>query len=183
MGPVVAPAGTVATISVVELTVNEAGVPLKLTVEGVMKLAPLMITLAPTSPPAGEKPLIEGVVLEGPVIVKPGEILKKMFPLAATLIRAFEVALPGIVTVSDPSFGVSFARIIGKEFPPSVESVIFTLAQLAGANERKIGRLPSSVSGGAAAPRSNSSQQYVKASPSGSVPAAVSTKGVFRGIM
>src|SRR4051812_8070860 len=41
-----------------------------------------------------------------------------------------------------------------------------------GANDRKIGRSPLSVCGGPGAPKSNSSQQYVRASASGSLPLA-----------
>ena len=44
---------------------------------------------------------------------------------------------------------------------------------VAGLNERKIGRLPLSVFGGAAVPRSNSSQHHVSASPFGSLPEPV----------
>src|SRR5437879_3024859 len=54
---------------------------------------------------------------------------------------------------------------------------------LVGRNERKIGREPSSVSGGATVPRSNSSQPKVSASPSGSLPVAVNVNGVPIGIV
>src|SRR5688572_2733687 len=40
---------------------------------------------------------------------------------------------PGIGTVSDPSLGVLAMIVVGKVRPPSVESVIFTFAQLTGA--------------------------------------------------
>jgi hypothetical protein len=50
-------------------------------------------------------------------------------------------------------------------------------------NERKSGRAPLSPRGGEADPRSNSSQPYVRASPSGSLAVAVSAKGVFTGIV
>lgn len=61
------------------------------------------------------------------------EISKKMFPTASTLIRAVVVGLFGIATDSEPSFGVLATTTIGNEVPPSVERVIFTLAQLTGA--------------------------------------------------
>ena len=133
IGPVVAPAGTVATISVVELTVNEAEVPLKLTAVGLIKFVPVIVMLLPTLPLPGLKLLIMGVELLAPLIEKLCEMLKKMFPFAATLIRPCAVGVPGIVTVCEPSLAVSFAKIIGKEFPPSIESRICTLAQLTGA--------------------------------------------------
>src|SRR5215212_2016007 len=52
-----------------------------------------------------------------------------------------------------------------------------------GANERKIGRLPLSVFGGPGSPKSYSSQQYVRASASGSLAVAVSVNGVPAGIV
>ena len=133
IGPVDAPTGTVATISVVELTVNVALVPLKATDVGEMKLKPLMMTLVPTAPLPGEKPLIVGSVFVDPLIVRAREMLKKILPAASTRTRALPLGVPGIVIVSDPSLGVLFARIIGKVVPPSVERVILTLAQLTGA--------------------------------------------------
>src|SRR2546430_4930276 len=58
-GPVVAPAGTVAWIAVVDVTVKVgAFVPLKLTAVTPAKFVPLMVTLAPTVPLAGVKPVI-----------------------------------------------------------------------------------------------------------------------------
>src|SRR5512132_1323020 len=51
------------------------------------------------------------------------------------------------------------------------------------AKDRNIGRLPSSVLGGEAAPRSNSSQQKERSSPSASLPSAPSVKGVPCGIV
>ena len=50
-----------------------------------------------------------------------------------------------------------------------------------GRNERKSGRVPSSLLGGEAAPKSNSSQTQVSASPFGSVTLPVSVKGVLAG--
>jgi hypothetical protein len=52
-----------------------------------------------------------------------------------------------------------------------------------GANERKRGRVPSSVFGGDAFPKSYSSQEYVSASPSESVALPTSMNGVFEGIV
>jgi hypothetical protein len=61
------------------------------------------------------------------------ETSKKMLPTASTFIRAAVVGLFGIVTDSEPSFGVLASTTRGNEVPPSVESVIFTLAQVTGA--------------------------------------------------
>src|SRR5947207_4186463 len=133
MGPVVAPLGTVATICVVELTVKLALTPLKLTDDGVIKFVPLMVTMVPTDPLPGENPLMVGTEFADPLITNPCEILKKILSRPSTLMRAFELGVPGMVITSEPSLGVLFARIIGKVVPPSVESVTLTFAQLTGA--------------------------------------------------
>src|SRR5205814_10567765 len=60
IGPLVAPAGTVAVIAVAELTVKLALVPLNSTAEAPVKLVPLMVTLVPTGPLPGVKLEIVG---------------------------------------------------------------------------------------------------------------------------
>src|SRR5437879_11659594 len=60
MGPVVAPAGTVACITVAEFTVKLALTPLNRTAVAVVKLVPLMVTLVPTDPLVGAKLVIVG---------------------------------------------------------------------------------------------------------------------------
>ena len=133
IGPLVLPLGTVATISVVEVTVKLALTPLNNTADGFMKFVPLMVTLLPTSPLDGPKPLIVGALLEAPPMVNDGEMLKKILPTPSTLTRPLVVGTPGIVTVCDPSLGVLLARTMGKVEPPSVDKLILTLAQLTGA--------------------------------------------------
>ena len=98
-----------------------------------MKFVPLMVIAVPGAPVAGEKLEIVGTRSRAPLMKNDGDILKKMFPTASTLIRAKAPAEPGTVTVSEPSLGVLFARIIGKEDPSSRESVILTVLQLTGA--------------------------------------------------
>lgn len=133
IGPVVLPFGTVATIWVVELTVKLALIPLKRTAEGLIKFVPLIVTFVPVTPLSGVKPVIVGVGLDEPLTANPWEILKNILPTLSTFTRAAALTVPGTVTISDPSFGVLLARIIGKVDPPSVESVILTFAQLTGA--------------------------------------------------
>src|SRR5256885_13275473 len=55
IGPLVAPAGTVAVIAVAELTVKLALVPLNSTALAPVKFVPLIVTLVPTGPLAGVK--------------------------------------------------------------------------------------------------------------------------------
>ena len=63
-GPVVAPEGTVAVIWLDELTVNAALTPLNNTFVAPVKLAPVMVTPAPTAALEGENPEIAGAVAE-----------------------------------------------------------------------------------------------------------------------
>jgi hypothetical protein len=131
IGPVEAPSGTMATISVVERTSKVAGTPLKVTLETLMKLLPVIVTAVPISPLPGENPKIKGWGMKGPVILNCCEILKKMFPRPTILILESIPGTSGIVTVSDPSLGVSSARTIGKLLP--LDRNIETLAQFTGA--------------------------------------------------
>ena len=58
------------------------------------------------------------------------------------------------------------------------------LGLVVGTNERKSGRVPSSVWGGLAVPVSNSSQEYARVSLlSGSLPVAVNVNGVLLGML
>jgi len=72
IGPLVAPAGTVALIcdalSIVKLAVD----PLKVTDDASAKFEPVIVTVVPAVPLAGEKPLIDGAV-RAPV-VQPGSV-------------------------------------------------------------------------------------------------------------
>jgi len=89
IGPVVAPAGTVAWIAVFDVTAKVAAVPLNVTVVAPLKLVPLIVTLAPTNPLVGVKLVIVGglntvkllalvavppdvVTLNGPVVAPAG---------------------------------------------------------------------------------------------------------------
>jgi hypothetical protein len=60
IGPVVAPAGTVARIAVSEVTEKVALAPLNVTAVAPAKLEPLIDTLVPTGPLVGAKPAIAG---------------------------------------------------------------------------------------------------------------------------
>ena len=60
--PDVAPAGTVAVTCDAPPTVKVAAVPLKVTDEAPVKFEPLIVTVVPTPPLTGVKPLIDGAV-------------------------------------------------------------------------------------------------------------------------
>jgi hypothetical protein len=76
------------------------------------------------------------MLLAGRIMLSGGEILKKTFPFATTLMRAeippLEGAATGSVTISEPSLAVSSATTIGKDNPPSTDIRILTLLQLIG---------------------------------------------------
>jgi hypothetical protein len=79
--PVVAPAGTVAVILVLEFTVNVvAAVPLKLTAVLPVKPLPLIVTDVPTGPLAGENEVTvaAGATVNALVAVPPGVVTVKL---------------------------------------------------------------------------------------------------------
>src|SRR2546422_11630385 len=85
-GPVVAPAGTVAWIAVAEVTVKLVLTPLNVTAVAPVKFVPLVVTLAPTDPLVGVKPVIVGAgaaaAVAAPVPPPPG-IGRRNGPVAA----------------------------------------------------------------------------------------------------
>ena len=85
MRPVVAPAGTVAVILTCVLVVMVAAVPLNVTDDAPARLAPLMVTLAPTAPVDGEKLVIRGATtkLAALVAVPPGVVVTPIAPVVA----------------------------------------------------------------------------------------------------
>ena len=95
MGPVVAPTGTVAVMEVADATEKLALTPLKLTLVTRERFTPEMVTVVPTSPLAGEKPVMLGGT-------------------ALTAAPAFTIPDPQFVVVQVPPAGKAFAvfRII-----------------------------------------------------------------------
>jgi hypothetical protein len=86
MGPVVAAAGTVATIVVLELTVNVALPPLNATAVAPEKFVPLIVTELPAWPLCGEKPVIVGgltTVKLLPLVPVPAAVVTLIGPVVA----------------------------------------------------------------------------------------------------
>src|SRR5438045_1995858 len=84
--PVPAPTGTVAVIWVGAWTVNTDGELLKLTLVAPAKLTPIMVTIVPTFPLAGEKPEMTGVVLTvkfNALVAVPAGVVTLIGPVAA----------------------------------------------------------------------------------------------------
>src|SRR5437016_9382182 len=94
MGPVVAPAGTVAVIEVPETTVKVAVVPLKATAIAPVKPLPVTVTTVPARPLTGLKPVIAGAGAgAGAGAAAGAETVKGMGRLPIP---------PGLVTVISP---------------------------------------------------------------------------------
>src|SRR5205814_8803987 len=84
IGPLVAPAGTVAVIAVAEPTVKLALVPLNSTALAPVKLVPLIVTLVPTGPLPGVKLVIVGEwmsVEQGALLAVPPGVVTLIGPL------------------------------------------------------------------------------------------------------
>src|SRR6266513_1596783 len=140
IGPLVAPAGTVAVIAVAEPTVKLALVPLNSTALAPVKLVPLIVTLVPTGPLPGVKLVIVGglmtvklpallavppgvVTLIGPLVAPAGTVVviavaELTVKLALTLLNSTAVAplklVPLMVTLvpTGPLLGVKL-EIVG----------------------------------------------------------------------
>src|SRR5438309_561642 len=86
-GPVVAPAGTVAWITVVDVTVKVVAlVPLNRTAVTPVKFVPLMVTFAPTGPLVGEKLVMVGggmTVKVVPLVPVPADVVTLSGPVVA----------------------------------------------------------------------------------------------------
>src|SRR6266850_1379408 len=126
--PVVALVGTVARMDVAELTVKVALTPLKATPLVPVKLVPLMVTLVPTGPLAGVKPVIAGglitVKLPALLAVPPG-VVTLMVTLVPTgpLAGVKPVIVGGLITVKLPALVA---------VPPGVVTLIVPVVAPAG---------------------------------------------------
>ncbi|HJV48153.1 MAG TPA: hypothetical protein VJ549_02645, partial [Geothrix sp.] len=84
--PVVAPAGTVAVTDRSEITVNEAGVPLKVTAEAPLKPVPARVTTVPIGPVLGFSAVTVGAgmtVNEVLVLPVPPGVVTETLPVVA----------------------------------------------------------------------------------------------------
>src|SRR5712691_810963 len=116
IGPVVAPAGTVAVMVVAEFTVKLALVPLNSTTVAPVKLVPLMVTLVPTGPLVGVKLEIVGELL---VTVKLTALLA-VPPAVVTLIGPL-VAPAGtvaVIVVAEPTVKLALVPLNSTALAP-----------------------------------------------------------------
>jgi hypothetical protein len=93
IGPLVAADGTTAVIWVLEATLKLADVPLKATTVAPEKFAPEIVTVAPTGPCDGAKPVIEGGCCGGAATVNDEELTA--VPLAVWTVSGPVVAPEG----------------------------------------------------------------------------------------
>src|SRR3989442_471317 len=101
IGPLEAPAGTVAVIAVAELTVKLALTLLNSTAVAPLKLVPLMVTVVPAPPLVGEKLVIVG----GGMTVKLLALLA-VPPAVVTLIGPVEAPLGTVAAIEVDEFTV-----------------------------------------------------------------------------
>jgi hypothetical protein len=83
--PVVLPAGTTAEISTLELTVKAAAIPLRVTEDVSVRLAPLIVTAVPAGPLVGENEVIDGRGLKfEDVLAVPFGVITVIRPVVAS---------------------------------------------------------------------------------------------------
>ena len=103
--PLVAPEGTVAVIFVEEFTLKVAATPLNVTEDALLKVAPLMTTLAPACPDVGEKLVMVGVTRKlAALVARPAGLVTLILPVVApdgtlTVIWVGELMMKAVVVV------------------------------------------------------------------------------------
>jgi hypothetical protein len=108
--PVVAPEGTVVTIEVAFQIVGVAGVPLNVTVPGVAKFVPVIVTVALTGPEFTESFVMLGI----------GSTVNATSLLPTEPIQTFAFRLPGgAVDGTFATIVVAFQLMIGATIPPN----------------------------------------------------------------
>src|SRR5438477_3960540 len=116
IGPLEAPAGTVAVIAVAEFTVKLALVPLNSTAEAPVKLVPLMVTLVPTGPLPGVKLEIVGGLMTvklAALLAVPSEVVTLIGPLEtpAGTVAVIAVAEPTVKLALVPLNSTALAPV------------------------------------------------------------------------
>ncbi len=131
IGPVVAPAGTVAVILVDLTTLNVAAVPLKVTPVAPVKLVPVIVTVVPTGPKVGENEVIVGAPAVD-VTLKPWElqslppgVVTQIFPVVAPLGTVAVIFVEDFtVNVAETPWNVTLVAPV--KFVPVIVTVVPT---------------------------------------------------------
>jgi len=138
IGPVVAPAGTVAVIFLDELTTKVAAFPLKLTAVAPLKLIPLMETDLPTGPLVGEKLVITGAAVKDPALVAvPAGVCTVIEPVVAPDGTTAEICTLES-TVNVPLVPLNFTDVAPVKLAPLIVTVI-PAGPLVGENDVIVG--------------------------------------------
>jgi hypothetical protein len=142
IGPVVAPAGTVAVIWVGLLTVNVAATPPKRTAETSTKPLPVIVTTVPTGPEVGEKPVTMGVsrTTNGLLLVAvPPGVITLIGPVVAPA-GTVAVICVGLLTVNVAGTPPNRTPVTSKKFEPKMVTEVPTGPEVGVKLEMKGGR-------------------------------------------
>ncbi len=138
-GPGVAPAGTIAVISVEDTTVNTAAVPLNVTAFTLMKFVPMIVTEVPTGPEVGENEAMVGVVTVKMLGLEavPLGVVTRMNPVVAP---AGTVAVMRVedLTVKDAGVELKVTAVAPEKFVPVIVTEVPTGPEV-GENEVIVG--------------------------------------------
>jgi hypothetical protein len=119
IGPVVAPAGTVAVIWVEELTVKLALVPLNLTEVAPARLVPAITTLVPTGPLVGLKlVIVEEVTLKAAMLVAVSVGVKMLIGPVVAPVGTTAVIWIGASTVKPAGVPLNWTAVAPLKFAP-----------------------------------------------------------------
>jgi len=118
MGPVVAPVGTVALSWVVEVIVALAVVPLILTVVGLKKFPPLMVTVERMAPAVGEKLVMVGTLLAVKMLVLTADPANVVTVIGPSPAPAGTVAFTSFEAVTVPLTGAAPLKVTVVFVPP-----------------------------------------------------------------
>jgi hypothetical protein len=129
MGPVVAPAGTVAVICVLLLSVKTAVMPLKRTSVVPVKFVPVMVTDAPTGPDVGEKLAIVGGRMTTKLallVAVPAGLVTVMGPVVAPA-GTVAVIWVGLLTVNEALTPLKRTSVTSTKFTPRMVTLVPTV--------------------------------------------------------
>ncbi len=143
MGPVVAPAGTVAVIWVAEFTANMAERPFNFTAVAPVRFVPVMVTVVPTFPEVGEK--LEMVGVTPPDTVKlvllvpvPLGVVTEMRPVVAPVGTEAMICVGEVTEKVDAATLLNLTEVTPTKFVPVMVTMVPTGPEV-GENDVMVG--------------------------------------------
>jgi hypothetical protein len=132
IGPVVAPVGTRAVMSVDESTTKAgSATPLKATLVAPVKFAPWMSTLVPTGPLVGENVLIVGgdavTVNEPPLVAVPPGAVTEIGPLVAPAGTWAVMSVGELTTKLGSATPLNVTEVAPVKFVPTMSTLVLTV--------------------------------------------------------